>query len=149
MKFLLSIIILYSMSFTSFCDCAIYQLPEKYIESGFVADITILKLYPNQKNKKGHKADIKINKLFKGKRMKSIYVYGLNDEDYEDDDGFIKDSNSCDLYIPVNTRLIAYAKKNKDGNFGIGMCSGLLYLNKVNKENQKAELELLESMIED
>ncbi|REG76905.1 hypothetical protein [Algoriphagus antarcticus] len=116
------------------CDCDEPKITEKFIESEFVANITILKIYPNQKNEQGYKADIKINELYKGEQLKSIYVYGRSDNGI---------GSSCDIYIPTNTKLVAYARKNKDGNFGIGMCSGLLYLNKSNQKKQKRELEIL------
>jgi len=101
------------------CDCDPPSITEKYIESDFVANVTIIKIYPNKKNEQGYRADIRINELFKGESLKSIYVYGRSDN------GF---GTSCDIYIPENRKLIAYARKNKDGNFGIGMCSGIMYL---------------------
>jgi hypothetical protein len=116
------------------CDCDEPKITEKFIESEFVANVTILKIYPNQKNEQGYKADIKIKELFKGKRLKSIYVYGRSDNGI---------GSSCDIYIPTNTKLVAYARKNKDGNYGIGMCSGLLYLDKTNPKRQNRELEIL------
>lgn len=118
------------------CDCDEPKITEKYVESEFVANVTILKIYPNQKNEQGYKADIKIHDLFKGERLKSIYIYGRSDNGI---------GSSCDIYIPTNTNLVAYARKNEDGNFGIGMCSGLLYLNKTNKKRQKRELEILKT----
>lgn len=121
------------------CDCDEPKITEKFIESEFVANITILKIYPNQKNEQGYKADIKINELYKGEQLKSIYVYGRSDNGI---------GSSCDIYIPTNTKLVAYARKNKDGNFGIGMCSGLLYLNKSNQKRQKREFEILKAFKE-
>jgi len=118
------------------CDCDEPKITEKYVESEFVANVTILKIYPNQRNEKGYKADIRINELYKGERLKSIYIYGRSDNGI---------GSSCDIYIPVNTNLVAYARKNKDGNFGIGMCSGLLYLNKTNQKRQIRELEILKA----
>lgn len=118
------------------CDCDPPKIAKKYVESEFVANVTITKIYPNQKNEQGYKVDIMVNELFKGERLKSIYVYGRSD------DGI---GTSCDIYIPENTKLIAYARKNNDGNFGIGMCSGLLYLNKTNQKQQKRELEILKT----
>lgn len=118
------------------CDCDPPKITEKYTQSDFVANVTIIKIYPNQKNEQGYKADIKINELFKGERLKSIYVYGRSDNEI---------GTSCDIYIPVNTNLVAYASKNKDENFGIGMCSGLLYLNTKNQKQQKRELEILKT----
>ncbi|RPD99135.1 hypothetical protein EGM88_03860 [Aureibaculum marinum] len=116
------------------CDCDQPKITEKFIESEFVANVTILKIYPNKKNEQGYKADIKINELFKGERLKSIYIYGRSDNGI---------GSSCDIYIPTNTKLVAYARKNKDGNYGIGMCSGLLYLNKRNFKRQQRELDIL------
>ena len=118
------------------CDCDSPKITEKYTQSDFVANVTIIKIYPNQKNEQGYRADIKINELFKGDRLKSIYVYGRSDNG---------NGTSCDIYIPENTNLIAYASKNKDGNFGIGMCSGLLYLNKTNQKRKKRELDILKT----
>jgi len=118
------------------CDCDPPKITEKYTQSDFVANVTIIKNYPNQKNEQGYRADIKINELYKGDRLKSIYVYGRSDNGI---------GTSCDIYIPENTELIAYAQKNKDGNFGIGMCSGLLYLNNKNIKRQKRELDILKT----
>ena len=118
------------------CDCDPPKITEKYTQSDFVANVTIIKIYPNQKNEHGYRADIKINELYKGDRLKSIYVYGRSDNGI---------GTSCDIYIPENTNLIAYASKNKDGNYGIGMCSGLLYLNKTNQKRQKRELDILKT----
>ena len=116
------------------CDCDPPKITEKYTQSDFVANVTIVKIYPNQKNEHGYRADIKINELYKGNRLKSIYVYGRSDNGI---------GSSCDIYIPENTNLIAYANKNEEGNYGIGMCSGLLYLDKINQKRQKRELNIL------
>ncbi|MGZ0017538.1 hypothetical protein [Yeosuana sp. AK3] len=133
MKKILQIFIILISPFAFACDCDEPKITEKYIESEFVADVTIIKIYPNQRNEGGYRANIKINELFKGERLKSIYVYGRSDNGI---------GTSCDIYIPVNTKLIAYARKNKEGNFAIGMCSGIFYLNEYNKR-QKREFEIL------
>ncbi len=136
MKKILQItIFLFSIGVFS-CDCNPPKITEKYIQSDFVANVTIIKIYPNQKNEQGYRADIKINELYKGDQLKSIYVYGRSDN---------RIGTSCDIYIPENTNLIVYASKNKDGNYGIGMCSGLLYLNKTNQKQQKRELDILKT----
>ncbi|WP_297336078.1 helix-turn-helix domain-containing protein [Algoriphagus sp.] len=130
------------------CDCNPPDITEKFIRSDFVANVTILKIYPNKGNEAGYKADIQINELFKGENLKSIYIYGRSDNGI---------GSSCDMYIPANTKLIAYAIKNRDGNFGIGMCSGIMYLDysgyykkktlKTESElkKQKRELEILQT----
>lgn len=100
----------------------------------FVATVTITKIYPNEKNDNSYKADIEINDMFKGEKLKSIYVYGRSDN---------KMGTSCDIFIPVNTKLVAYAQKGNDGRYTIGMCSGLLYFKGKNNERQDIELEIL------
>lgn len=117
------------------CSCAPINMTEKYIESDFVAMITITKIYPNEKNANSYRADIKINDLFKGEKLKSIYVYGRSDKSM---------GTSCDIFIPENTKLVAYARKDSDGNYIVGMCSGLLYLNGRDSKRQDIELEILE-----
>lgn len=136
MKKILQITILLFSIGVSACTCDPPKITEKYTQSDFVANVTIIKIYPNQKNEHGYRADIKINELYKGQRLKSIYVYGRSDNGI---------GTSCDIYIPENTNLIAYASINRDGNYGIGMCSGLLYLNKTNQKRQKRELDILKT----
>ncbi|MDT0685089.1 hypothetical protein [Autumnicola psychrophila] len=133
-KFLLIILFLVSSRVLA-CDCDPPDITEKFVQSEFVADVTIIKIYPNEKNERGYKADIKINKLYKGEPIKSVHVYGRSDHKFQ---------SSCDILIPVDTQLIAYARKNKNGNYGIGMCSGLLYLNGTTPQRKKREVEILE-----
>ena len=114
------------------CVCNPQTITEKYIKSDFVGIVTITKIYPNQKNSDSYKADIKINELFKGVKLKSIYVRGRSDREM---------GSSCDIFIPVNTKLVAYAYKNAEGLYEVGMCSGLLYLNKKQlKPNPELEI---------
>jgi hypothetical protein len=53
--------------------------------------------------------------------------------------------SSCSIFIPENTELIIYARKDKAGKYVIGMCSGLLYVTKSNQKKQKRELEILQT----
>jgi len=120
-KNLLSLLLSF-LTFSSFaCVCNPQTITEKYIQSDFVGIVTITKIYPNENNSDSYKADIKINEFFKGVKLKSIYVRGRSD-------GAM--GSSCDIFIPVNTKLVAYAYKNREGFYEVGMCSGLLYLNK-------------------
>jgi len=127
-------ILFFFLTFSSFaCVCNPQTITEKYIKSDFVGIVTINKIYPNQENSDSYKADIKINELFKGLKLKSIYVRGRNDREI---------GSSCDIFIPVNTKLVAYAYKNEKGFYEVGMCSGLLYLNKKQVKTNP-ELEIL------
>ncbi len=116
------------------CTCDVPKITEKYTKSEFVAKAKIIKNYRNQISKSHYKADIIITELFKGESLKSIYVAGRSD-------GGI--GNSCSIFIPENTELIIYARKNKDGKYSVGMCFGLLYLNKRNIKRQNRELSIL------
>ncbi|HYK75728.1 MAG TPA: hypothetical protein VEV16_02025 [Daejeonella sp.] len=117
------------------CVCDYPNLTEKYIRADFVASITIKKIYLNKTDEMGYKADIQIDELFKGDALKSIYVYGRSSDE--------EIGSSCDIFIPENTKLVAYAYKNKDGNYGVGMCSGLAYLDNRYIKQEKRELEIL------
>ena len=134
MKNILQIIIfLFSIGIYA-CTCDSPKITEKFIESDFVAKARIVKNYKNESSSELYKADIIISELYKGSKLKSIYVAGRSD-------GGI--GSSCAIFIPENTELIVYARKNKDGKYSVGMCSGLLYLNKRNLKRQKRELEIL------
>lgn len=147
-KILQLTIILFSIGVFA-CDCDPPNITEKYIQSDFVANVTIVKIYPNEKDIAGYRADIKINELFKGEPLNSIYIYGRSDNGL---------GTSCDIFIPAGTKIIAYARKNKDENYGIGMCSGIMYLdyskffkkktlkNKRELEKERRELEILHTL---
>lgn len=134
MKKILQILILLFSTGIFACDCDDPNITEKFIESDFVAKAKIVKNYKNESSRELYKADIIINELFKGNELKSIYVAGRSD-------GGI--GSSCAIFIPENTELIIYARKNQDGKYSVGMCSGLLYLTNPNFKRQKRELEIL------
>lgn len=116
------------------CTCDEPDITEKYTRSDFVAKAKIIKIYPNIGSKEIYKADILISEIFKGKSLESIYVGGRSDG---------KPGSSCAIFIPENTELIIYAQKDDDGKYGIGMCSGLLFLNIGNIKKQGRELDIL------
>jgi hypothetical protein len=132
-KILQIIIFLFSIGIFA-CTCEVPKITEKYIESDFVAKARIIKNYKNETSKELYKADLIITELFKGEIQSSIYVAGRSDG---------KKGSSCAIFIPENTELIIYARKDKDGKYVIGMCSGLLYLNNRNYKRQKRELDIL------
>ncbi|WP_281233754.1 hypothetical protein [Flavobacterium gelatinilyticum] len=133
----ISQIVLLLFSFPLFaCICDDSAITEKYIESDFVAKIKIVKNYKNENSEELYKTEFIINELFKGENLKAIYVAGRSDGSM---------GSSCSIFIPENTQLIVYARKNKDGKYVIGMCSGLLYLGKTNLKKQKRELDILKT----
>lgn len=136
-------VILILISLTSIgvfaCQCDPPKIAESYIQSDFVANVIVTKIYQNKKNEQGYRADIIITKLFKGEYQKSIYIYGQSDNSTE---------NSCDINIPTNTKFIVYAEKNKEGNYGVGYCSRRLNLTENNLKKQQLELKILETFID-
>jgi len=128
---LLSFLLVYSSSFA--CICGTTSVINRYNHSDFVADITIVKNYPNEGNINFYKSDIKINQLFKGRTLKSIFVYGRSD-------GQI--GNSCSIFFPVGTNLIAYSNKDDKGIFTIGRCSNV-NLDQVTTSQVKYEIAAL------
>lgn len=134
MKKIIQIIIFLFSGAVFACTCNDPTITEKYIESEFVAKVKIVKNYKNESSNELYKTDILIRELFKGESLKSIYVAGRSDGNM---------GSSCSIFIPENTELIIYARKDKDGKYRIGMCSGLLYINKSNPKRQKRELEIL------
>ena len=137
MKKIIQIILLLFSGAVFACICDPPKVTEKYIESDFVAKAKIIKNYKNVSSEELYKADILISELFKGESLKSIYVAGRSDGNM---------GSSCSIFIPENTELIIYARKDKDGKYRIGMCSGLLYINKSNPKIQKRELEILKML---
>lgn len=134
MKTILQIITLIYSIGSFACDCDEPKITEKYIQSDFVAKVTITKIYPNEKGSNSYRADIKIDELFKGETITHIFVYGRSDGGL---------GTSCDIFIHEKTKLVVYAWKNKVGKYGVGMCSGLLYLNYPNSNVKNRELEIL------
>ncbi|MEK6478108.1 hypothetical protein WJR50_11255 [Catalinimonas sp. 4WD22] len=119
------------------CSCDTPGIIEKYLKADFVAVAKITKVYSNEGEAETYKSDIQIDELYKGEALKSIYVYGRSDGEM---------GSSCAIFIPENTRLIVYARKNEEGKYGIGMCSGLVYLNDksvIQLDKQRKELQIL------
>ena len=135
MKKILQIFIFFFSLGLLACTCDDPKITEKFIQSDFVAKARIVRNYENESSKELYKSDIIIKELFKGEKLKSIYVGGRSDG---------KMGSSCSIFIPENTELIVYARKNEDGKYIVGMCSGLLYLNNRNLEKQKRELDILQ-----
>ena len=126
---LIIILFLFSVKAVA-CSCGSRGIIEKYLESDFVASAVITKDYLNAGEEEIYRSDIQIEELFKGEELKSIYVRGRSDG---------KLGSTCSIFIPERTKLIIYAYKNKDGHYEIGVCSGLLYLNKNEDSKQLAK----------
>ena len=133
MRKILQIIIFFYSAGVLACTCDDPMITEKFIGSDFVAKAKIVRNYKNESSKELYRADIVISELFKGEKQTSIYVAGRSDGNM---------GSSCAIFIPENTELIIYARKNEDGKYSVGICSGLLYLNNRNFKRQKRELDI-------
>ena len=137
-RFILIFILLYSARLFA-CSCYTPKLEQKFSKSDFVAKVQIIKIYKNSGDEEYYKADVKINNIFKGKAIESIYVYGNNGRRFD---------SSCDIFIEPGEEMIVYSEKNNKGKYTVNMCSGLLYLSRPNsivtKEHYKNEINVLE-----
>jgi hypothetical protein len=137
--FVIIFIFLFSLESYS-CSCGSRTVSNKFAQSEFVAKGKIIKNYKNKGKEKVYKSDIIIYDLYKGPKLKSIYVYGNNGSSI---------MTSCDIFISEDTELIFYAYKSTQGKYTVGMCSGLVYLNHNKKSqqiiSQNRELNILNS----
>ncbi len=138
--FLLFFLLAITSSFA--CTCDPPPITVKYMRSDFVAKIKILKNYKSEGKAELYKADILIEELYKGEPLKSIYVEGRNT------DNDLDIGSSCAIFIEEETELIAYGSKDNKGRITIGMCSGLVYLTGIYKENGTREIEILRTLKE-
>ncbi|MBE9464226.1 hypothetical protein ACFP1I_06470 [Dyadobacter subterraneus] len=131
MKLVISVfLILLSITDSLACVCMPQKFTEKYTQSDFVAKARIVKVYKNKSEEELYKADILIYDLYKGMKVKSLYVQGRSDG---------KRGSSCAILISENTDLIIYAKDTYQGTYTIGYCPGLVYLNQ-DKRRLAAEI---------
>ncbi|PHR68962.1 MAG: hypothetical protein COA67_11835 [Lutibacter sp.] len=118
----------------------------KYLRSEVVAKVKILKIYKNVDNYLYYKADVLVEKIYKGNdlELKSIYIYGDNDGELIGRMG-----TSCDIFIPLGAELLIYTSKNERGEYTLNQCSGHLDLyttQKWQKERNKLELKVIKKL---
>jgi len=138
--FVIIVIFLFSLK-TYSCSCESRTVSNKFAQSEFVAKGKIVKNYKNKGDETVYKSDIIIFDLYKGPQLKSIYVSGNNGANI---------MTSCDIFIAEETELIFYAYKSNQGKYTIGMCSGLVYLNRKKSSklirSQNREFKILKSL---
>ena len=104
------------------CECVEFSTFVKSFEnSQFIAEITILDTYVNEIKKEKY-AQIKINKLYKGKRINRIKF------------GSSEYISSCDTRVEKGMRLIVYLKEYNN-EFSISTCNRIIHPNNI--ENEK------------
>ena len=135
MKYFPLFIILAIAFDTNACDCSEPKFMEKYIQSDFVARVTITETFPNQGSAAHYKSNIVIHQLFKGNPVKSISIYGSSDG---------KRRSSCDAFFEKGTEMLVYARKADQGSYVFDSCSGYVILTSPRRNNQERELEMLD-----
>lgn len=63
--------------------CEERSITEKFVQSDFVAHAKIVKAYENQEEEPFYKADNSIYELYKGEKLKSIYIWLYPRQDLE------------------------------------------------------------------
>lgn len=117
------------------CDCSEPKFMDKYVQSDFVARITITETLPNQGSAQYYKSNILIHELFKGAPVKSIAILGSSDG---------KRRSSCDIFFKKGTEMLVYARKGDEGRYIFDSCSGYVVLTTSRRDHEKRELEVLE-----
>ncbi|MEP0710922.1 hypothetical protein [Algoriphagus sp.] len=114
MKILLTLLILILGNQALACTCSFSNPSDRFVSADFVGRIRIVKIHPNEANDKSYKADVEIIEHFKGNKIKSIYIAGRSDGEL---------GSSCDVYFPVGSDLLVFAKSDSNGRISFGMCS--------------------------
>lgn len=135
MKYIILLIALALAFDGNACDCSEPKFMEKYIQSDFVARVTVTQTFPNQGSAPHYKSNIVIHQLFKGDPVKSLSIYGSSDG---------KRRSSCDVFFEKGTEMLVYARKADGGRYIFDSCSGYVILTSPRRNNQDRELEMLD-----
>lgn len=118
------------------CKCAYQSFGERFEKSEFIAEVEILKTYNvdfnNGEDDRFYKADIKILKLYKGKKISSILVRGKVGNVYE---------SACEIELKVGQKMLVYL--DTESNFGMSSCTPKTDLNNKNINIERKALEFL------
>ena len=132
-KFLLLFGFLLSVNVLA-CKCFSPNFGQRFEQSDFIAEVKILNtsnINTNDENYRFYNAEIKILKLYKGKKLKNILIKGkLKDNDLEDFYG----GGDCSVLVQKGEKFLIYLTKN-DG-FKMNSCSY-----KIGIESSKIVLE--------
>lgn len=101
-KLTLLLFLLLSIIKVSACKCVYETLPQNYQSANFVGVIKILKVYDENTEQRTYKADIEIEKMYKGTIFKTINVRGLIGNSY---------SGACEVDVLPNERYLIFLNK--------------------------------------
>jgi len=119
------------------CSCISQKFDSHFSNSDFVGEVKILKNYKSVDDEEYYRVDVLVRNIYKGNNVKSIYVNGYNESVWE---------SSCDMLIPVGTRVIIFAKANENDQLQISMCSKLIYLGDEVNEATDRIVKVLETL---
>jgi hypothetical protein len=119
---------------TSACSCLHNRFMDKYVQSDFVARVSIVKNFPNQGTDMYYRSEIKIEHLFKGKKVEYILIEGSSDG---------KKRTSCDIFFKEGTNLLVYARLDSTGQYIFHSCSGYRVLTNPADKRESREVEML------
>jgi hypothetical protein len=112
------------------CSCTQTNLDRSFLYSDFVAKVEVLKKYENEENSEYYKVDIEILDLYKGKKVKSIFIYG----NYKQ-----KQQSACWIFTEENEKLIIYASIGEQNLPTIYACERIKFLDKVTFTTKRGE----------
>lgn len=112
-KLLILSFILLSVINVSACKCVYETLAYNYQNSDFAGIIRILKVYDENTEKRTYKADIEIEKTYKGKAFKTINVSGLIGNSY---------SGACEINVLPDERYLIFLNKYNN-TYSISSCT--------------------------
>ncbi|SHF14358.1 hypothetical protein [Chryseobacterium takakiae] len=113
------------------CKCKTDPLAENYLAADVAGIIRIINVYGENAEQRTYKADIKFEKIYKGKEFQTLNIRGLIGNSY---------SGACEIDVqPGETYLILLNKYN--GEYSISYCSPKY---RFDMEKEKATSEVLE-----
>lgn len=125
-KLLLLFFILLSIIKVSACKCVYETLAYNYQNSDFVGIIKILKVYDENTEQRTYKAEIEIEKTYKGTTFKTMNVRGLIGNSY---------SGACEVNVLPNERYLIFLNKYNN-TYSISLCTPK---SKLENKSTKAE----------
>ncbi|WP_312302319.1 hypothetical protein [Chryseobacterium sp.] len=132
-KLSLLFFILLSIIKVSACKCIHETLPYNYQNSEFVGIIKILKVYDENTEQRTYKADIEIEKVYKGATFKTMYVRGLIRNSY---------SGACEINVQPNERYLIFLNKYNN-TYSISSCTPRSALKNKPTKDEKSWLKNL------
>lgn len=125
-KSLILTLVFLSFVKTFACSCANQNFAQVYLESEIVAIVTIGNTYNNKEYEKNgmqlrsYSADLKFEKIYKGKEFKTLNVLGTTTYAY---------SGACEKLVGNGEKYLVMLTKNNEGEYFVSACSTMPRIN--------------------